>query len=190
MRKTRRFETRGVSLLESLLVISILSVLSLLAIPAYGDFVITNRITTATSELHSALLYARSEALKRGGNVVICRSSSTLSENPKCDKANSELGWGSGWIVFHDRDSNRRFSDGDEILMMRASFFNSEKDGAILTRPLHHQLEFNATGQTFGNYMSFLIRRPLADEEPKHDRYICLASGGRARIAGQPCNSN
>ncbi|WP_373921689.1 GspH/FimT family pseudopilin [Undibacterium cyanobacteriorum] len=181
---------QGFTLAESLMVLLILSILLALAIPAYGSFVIKTRITTATSELHGTILYARSEAIKRGGAVIICRSSSTRSENPQCDKGPDALGlgWGSGWIVFHDKDRNRRLNAGDEILMMRASFFSSNKDGAILTRPTHNQLDFNATGQTFGNYMSFIIKRPLSDEDTKHDKYICLASGGRARVSSEPCS--
>lgn len=180
---------QGFTLAESLIVMLILSILLFLAIPSYGNFVITNRITTATSELHSTILYARSEAIKRGGAVIICRSSSTRSENPVCDKGPDPqgLGWGGGWIVFHDKDRNRRLNAGDEILMMRSAFFNSSKEGAILTRPTHNQLDFNSTGQTFGNYMSFIIRRPIDDENSKHDKYICLASGGRARVSFEPC---
>lgn len=180
---------QGFTLTESLIVLLILSILLSLAIPAYGNFVIKSRITTATSELHSTILYARSEAIKRGGAVIICRSSSTRSENPQCDKGPDALGlgWGNGWIVFHDKDRNRRLNGGDEILMMRASFFSSKKEGAILTRPTHNQLDFNATGQTFGNYMSFIIKRPMTDEDETHDKYICLASGGRARVSTEPC---
>ncbi len=68
----------GVSLLELLIWLAIVSVLLMVAIPTYGDMVIVNRLNSVTSELHGALLYTRSEAIKLGGNVVICRSATTL----------------------------------------------------------------------------------------------------------------
>lgn len=180
----------GISLIEQLLVITIISVLLTLAIPTYGDLVITNRINSASSELHAALLYTRSEALKFRGNVIICRSSSTLSENPHCDQGadSSGLGWGNGWLIFHDKDQDKQFSSKDTILRAQGRVFAGQGEGSIVTVPNRNQLVFNATGQTFGSYMRFHVRRPLADKDSKHDRFVCIASGGRARISKEACN--
>lgn len=179
----------GVTLMELIIWILIISTLSMLAIPTYGDMVIVNRVNSVTSELHGALLYTRSEAIKRGGNVVICRSSTTLSENPTCDQggAGNGAGWGDGWLIFHDLDRNKKFSSGDVVLRMQGRLFNDGNEGAIIPTPAHNQLTFNATGQTFGNYMRFNIRRPRTDQEVSHDRFLCLASGGRARVSREAC---
>lgn len=179
----------GVSLLELLIWLAIVSVLLMVAIPTYGDMVIVNRLNSVTSELHGALLYTRSEAIKLGGNVVICRSATTLSENPTCDQgtAGNGAGWGDGWMIFHDLDRNKKYSNGDVILRMQGKLFRDRAEGAIIPSPAHNQLSFNATGQTFGNYMRFNIKRPLNDDDASHDRFLCLASGGRARVSRDAC---
>lgn len=181
---------QGRTLTELLITIAIITILITVAIPTYGDLVITNRINTVTSELHGALLYARSEAIKFHGNVVICRSSTTLSENPQCDEGGEGQGrgWGDGWLIFHDADRDKRYSAKDTILRAQPSLFTSSDDGAIVPTPTRNQIVFNATGQTFGSYMRFHIRRPRVDKNPTHDRYLCIASGGRARVSKDMCN--
>lgn len=180
---------QGLTLLECLFVTVIVAVLSTIAFPSYKSMIAVSRISTATSELHGALLYSRSEALKRGGQVVICRSSNTLSENPSCDagSSSSNLGWAAGWLIFHDRDKNQRFTNGDELLQAHGKLFADPREGRISTSPNRNQITFNATGQTFANYMRFVVHRPEHDTEAKHDRYVCLASGGRARVSEEAC---
>ncbi|TXI95050.1 MAG: prepilin-type N-terminal cleavage/methylation domain-containing protein [Burkholderiaceae bacterium] len=188
IRKT--FRNAGVTLLELLVSILLLALLVLIAVPAYGDFMSRQRIVTVSAELHGVLLYSRSEAIKRGGNVILCRSSSTLSENPSCDKGSDAtgMGWGAGWMIFHDKDLNHRYSAGDEILLMRARTFENAREGRILTKPSRNQLEFNGTGQVFATYMSFAVQRPDDSVDSGNSRYICIASGGRARISPRPCS--
>lgn len=179
----------GYTIAECLTVICMICICASFALPTYRELMIVNRISSVASDLHISLLYARSEAIKRGGNIVVCRSSSTLSENPQCDVGNAwdSTGWGVGWLIFHDVDRNRRYSTGDEILQAHASLYRESKDGGIFAIPAHNQITFNATGQVFGNYMRFQIRRPTNDNDISHDKYLCIASGGRIRRSGSAC---
>ncbi len=190
MRK-EEMTSSGYSLIEVLITISVIAIVSILAFPAYSNLMNSSRMATVSSTLHSSILYARSEAIKRGGNVVICKSSFTLTENPHCDgnASNDGIGWGVGWIIFHDVDKNHRYSSGDEILLSQGRLFERATDGAILLTPAREQIGFNSTGQVFGNYLRIHIRRPAHDNDLSHDRYLCMASGGRIRVSDQICRS-
>lgn len=103
--------SRGVSLVEMLVLLAILAVLQGLAAPALSTVVDGVRVRSAAQSLHASLHLARSEAIKRNGRVVLCKSAS----GAVCATAG---GWEQGWIIFHDRNNNGAF-DSDEPLLLR-----------------------------------------------------------------------
>jgi type IV fimbrial biogenesis protein FimT len=91
---------RGISLTELLAVLAVIGILLGMAVPGYGYLVNNMRLSGVTNDLVSSLNLARSEAIKRGLRVTVCKSSNTMEANPAC---NSAGGWQQGWIVFVDR---------------------------------------------------------------------------------------
>ena len=191
MRCIFRFTKSGVSLVELMIIMAIVAALAVTAIPAFGDLIIKSRISAATTTLQAAFLLARAEAIKRDKNVVICRSTNPDSLTPSC-AANggvlgNDAGWGDGWIIFVDQDSDKKFSGRDALVQVQSPIFSRPADGAIIPTPNRSYLSFTPTGQTFGSYMRFTIRRPESNLNSSHDRYLCLASGGRARVDDRSC---
>ncbi|RTE64358.1 prepilin-type N-terminal cleavage/methylation domain-containing protein [Amphritea opalescens] len=84
----------GFSLIELMIVLAILSVLLLVAVPNFGDFVADSRVGSVKSKLISSISLARSEAIKRGSSVAVCRTSSGTS----CDADGTD--WSTGWLVY------------------------------------------------------------------------------------------
>jgi type IV fimbrial biogenesis protein FimT len=76
---------RGFTLVELMVVIVIASVLAAIAFPSMAELMVGNRIRASGMDLASALLLARSEAIKRNGQVAV---------QPVVDSD-----WTQGWTV-------------------------------------------------------------------------------------------
>jgi type IV fimbrial biogenesis protein FimT len=98
--------TSGFSLIELITTITIVSILTAIAVPSFTTIISNNRLTTYSNEFVTALYYARSEAIKRGVNVTVARKGSTPRE------------WKYGWDVFVDIDGqpsdNLLYKFGDD----------------------------------------------------------------------------
>jgi type IV fimbrial biogenesis protein FimT len=82
-------QASGFTLLELMIAIAVAGVLMALAVPSGTDIIRNNRLTTYTNELVTALNLARSEAVKRGQQVVVRKTGTN---------------WENGWQVFVDVD--------------------------------------------------------------------------------------
>jgi type IV fimbrial biogenesis protein FimT len=77
--------TRGFTLIELMVVVTLVAVLSAIAVPSFRDLLLNQRLAASTSEFVAALSTARAEALKRSQTV-------TLTPRTVND-------WNSGWEV-------------------------------------------------------------------------------------------
>ncbi|MGC4084834.1 MAG: GspH/FimT family pseudopilin [Vicinamibacterales bacterium] len=107
---------RGFTLIEMMVTVSIAAVLLALAIPNMGVFVRNNRLTSAANDILHSLQLARTEAVKRGVNVVMCGTS-----NPDAsDSAIACTNTLTGWFVFVDDNGNWSHDSGEAVLQKRA----------------------------------------------------------------------
>lgn len=75
----------GFTLIEALMVIVIAAVLLAVAAPMFRNFTASQRVKTTSFDLYAALVFARSEAIKRRQTITIAPVSGT--------------DWTSGWTV-------------------------------------------------------------------------------------------
>lgn len=71
MSKAIRAYSRGLTLLELLVAISIIAILAGIAIPSFNETIRGMRVRSAAESVVASLTLAKSEAIKRGGNVSI-----------------------------------------------------------------------------------------------------------------------
>lgn len=88
---------RGFTLVELLVTLAVGAILLAIAIPGYAFLANTNKLAAVTNELVVALQLARSEAVKRGQRVTVCKSANASSSS--CSNVG---GWQQGWLVFVD----------------------------------------------------------------------------------------
>ena len=81
----------GFSIVEMMVVITILALLSSVALPAFDNMIMTNRLRSFANSFLASVHLARAEAVKRNTQVTMCVS----SDGATC----SNGGWELGWIV-------------------------------------------------------------------------------------------
>ena len=84
MRALRLGRHRGFTLIEVLMVIVIIGVFMALAAPSFRSYTASQRVKTASFDLYAALVFARSEAIKRRQTVNVAANGGD---------------WASGWTV-------------------------------------------------------------------------------------------
>lgn len=179
----RRYR-RGFTLIELLVTISILAVLLGLAAPSFTPLMERWRVMQAVESLKSALMLARSEAIKHGGNVYLEK----LPPAPGCITDNTNQDWDCGWVVFLDVNGNKRWNAGEEI-----QSYTTPPNITVTRSNAGVTISTDRWGMMDGaNLMGFTIApHPQGIASPA-TKGLCMASGGRIRVVNQedvPCNN-
>lgn len=89
---------RGLTLLELLVGVALSLLVLGWAVPSFTGLVMNARRTAELNDFVTAVHLARSETIKRGQDVVLCKSADGLS----CGGA--DVDWHDGWLVFPNPD--------------------------------------------------------------------------------------
>jgi type IV fimbrial biogenesis protein FimT len=170
----------GWTLVELLVAVAVGALLLAAAVPAWGDWVAGAELANHAHRLATSMTLARTEAMKRGQRVNLCRA----ADGRHCAGAG---GWEAGWIVHVDADADAVNGDAEPVLRAEPP-----APGGIYVRanrPVESYVSFNALGQARlvngGLQMGTLTvcRRGL----PAHK--VVLANSGRIRVerSRDPC---
>jgi len=133
---------RGFTLIELVVTLAIGAVLLTMAVPNFTLTIKNNRVTAQTNDFVTSLNLARSEAIKRGARVTVCKS----ADGSTCDT--STTGWEQGWIVFVDSNADQ-VHDGGETLLLTAGALNT---GTTLTGDsasnVKNYISYRSSGKT------------------------------------------
>ena len=165
---------RGFTAIELMVVVAILAILAALAAPSFTPLIENWRVRQATGDLQSTLYYARSEAIKRGGGVVLRRNPQNTDG---CQEADTTQKWGCGWFVFLDSNSDGSRQASEELLQTVPPPRNLN----VMRKPSGNFLRFDRYGMAGGNMVGFTIS-PVGPDTSPATRTLCMASGGRIRI--------
>jgi type IV fimbrial biogenesis protein FimT len=88
-------KSSGFTVIELMFTVMILAVLVTIGVPGMLGFVRNSRMSSAANDIVTDYAYARSEAIKRGIPVTLCKSQNGTA----CDTTNAAFG---RWIVFVD----------------------------------------------------------------------------------------
>src|SRR5438034_2553224 len=90
---TQRLAAPGWTLIELMVVLAVATLLLTALAPQYGDWIAGSQLANEAQQLAASMNLARSEAIKRGQRVNLCRT----ADRRRCSGA---AGWEAGWLVY------------------------------------------------------------------------------------------
>ncbi len=165
--------TAGHSIVELLAALAIVGLLMLAVGPAYRAWMDERRLANHAHFLASTLTQTRSEAIKRGYRVNLCKS----TDGVQCAGSG---GWETGWIMFADENRTGAIDGGESVLRLAGP----AGDGISVTgnRPVEDYVSYTSLGHArllSGALQmgTFVVCKPGLDA-----LRVVLAETGRARI--------
>lgn len=161
-----RINHSGFTLIELLVALAVLAILTGLAAPSFIATVRDNRLVTQTNEFIGALHLARSEAVKRNEDVVVCKS----SDGATC---NNSLSWADGWLVFVPQED-------DDKLVLRVGPALDGDNTVVASSGLDNRVTYSSRGMASveGGTWQFCDVRGAASAHS-----VILKPSGRPKIA-------
>ena len=154
----------GFTLTELMTVLAVAAILVSVAVPNVTTFIQNNRLTAAANDLLRSFQLARTEAIRRQQNVVVCASANPTAANPSCS-----YGAFNGWIVFQDTNSNWQLDAGEPIVERHELL-----DSSVTVKTDNNGIEsYAATG--FAN--------PAGAKTPTRNILVCDVRGNQV-VAG------
>lgn len=164
---------RGFNLVETLVVMTLLATLAVLALPSFKGILERTRTATALNRLTSSLSSARSTALMRRQAVSVCPSQDHLT----CRKDGI---WEDGWIMFIDADKAGQPASAADILRVADPL---SENLILRATPGRLRARFQPNGQSTGSTLTLSLclrngHQPLGQ--------VVLNNWGRTRTVRDP----
>ena len=164
---------RGFTLIELLIALAVLGVLLVVAPPAYRDWIASQQLANHARFLADTLDIARSEAIKHGYRVNVCKS----VDRRQCATAG---GWEAGWIMYVDENRDGDI-DSDEPVIRREG---SAPDGITVSgnQPVANYVSYTALGHARLLSGALQMGTFVVCKSGQNALNVVLANSGRARI--------
>lgn len=99
----------GFTLIELMMVLVVFAIILSVAVPSFRTMFANNQSIAVSEDFIAALNLARSEAIKRGKLVSICRTTNPDDAAPVCTNATGN--WNTGFIVYLDTKTTEADTD-------------------------------------------------------------------------------
>ena len=149
---------QGFTLVELMIVVLVLAIMLGLAAPAFRDIVFAQRVKSASFDVFSSLVMARSEAITRNTTVTVAAVSGNTN-------------WAGGWTVTEA---------GGTVVRRQDAYPNVTMTGSSAT------VTYNALGRLTGAAGS--ISLTAAGVSAENSRCITIDTSGRPLSKTGPCS--
>jgi type IV fimbrial biogenesis protein FimT len=165
----------GVTLIELMVTLTVLGVLTAVALPSFSDAFLSNRLASFSNSFVASAQLARSEAIKRNASVKMCRSSTGTS----CATSG---GWQQGWIIFADTGAGANSAndtvDSDETRVHYQQAISTDYSFTGSS----YSISFQASGLIASQISLILCRSSPAPGS--QERAVVVSTSGRVSVAG------
>lgn len=168
----------GFTLIELLIAVTILSVLTMIALPDMKGAVRSYQLTAKANTVASVLNHARSESAKRGLRITVCSS----TDGASCAGSNQN-DWHQGWIMFVDSDNDAAVSTGEAIIQSSPGV----AEYTIVLSGTTNYLSFVSSGMPktsgFSWWSGTIDVRKVGDTGSDPGRRVTVSRAGSIRVS-------
>lgn len=171
----------GFTLIELMVTVAIVAILVTVGIPSFIDMVKNNRISGQASDFTTALMLARSEAVRRGS--IVCVKSKGSAGN-----------WNAGWDVFPETSGETNCATVANVIQTHDALSGSHT--LTVGDPFKDYIRYNALGvavNASGNPVSaiddddtcekpFRLCRGITPKDIQNSRCIIISPTGHPMI--------
>lgn len=170
--------TAGFTLIELMVTLAVGALLLTVAIPSFRTLLRNYQVSTQADDFLGSVLTARSEAVKRGAQVVLCAVPDSTVALPNCT-----AGAASAWMVFVAPTPNTgQPANAAAILELHPNLANGVLLRADSTKSVTYMSTgFPALGAHLANVV-FCDSRGLLNQTPTTGRAVQLSTTGHAAI--------
>ena len=161
----------GHSMTEVLTTLAVAGVVVSGGAPAMQNLVHEQRLTTQVNQLFTELHLARSESIKRGVPVVLCKSSDGVACSTTTD-------WQNGWLVFVDSDDDRVVDANEPVIRVQQALAAGT---TLRFGTSYRYVYYKPDGAAWPN-ATFTFCDPRG---ASNARAIIITQSGRARISSK-----
>lgn len=147
----KKIKHSGFTLLELMILIAIIGVVTTIGVPSYRSMLVTNEIVDTVNSLQASMKLARSEAVSRGKNAIVCSSVNSDSAGAAtCSQVDGN--WDQGWIVGIDLDGDGNIKEVDgELLWVHKMEDATQITITPFNTAFNQQVTYNYTGWITAN---------------------------------------
>lgn len=138
---------KGITLIELIMTIAIVSVLASIAYPSLSDLRQAGATRAARSGLMVAISQARSTAIMQQRQVIACPSANQLA----CSR---DLKWHHGWLVFVDENRNQERDETEALVAVGQATAGGV---AILSSRGRYQIRYQPDGTADGSNLTLTV---------------------------------
>lgn len=164
---------RGFTLVELAIAAAIGALLVTLAFPAFGDWIGALEVGNHARHLAETMTRARTEAVRRGARVNLCKSPDQL----RCAEAG---GWERGFLLHVDADRDGQIGDGEALLARDGPAPSGVTIQA--NRPLDAYVSFTSHGHARMLNGALQMGTFTVCRRGQFARSVVLSAGGRVRV--------
>jgi type IV fimbrial biogenesis protein FimT len=156
-----------------MMVLAVFALTLQFGVPAYGEWIAARKLAHHAEYLTETLNLARSEAIKRGMRVNLCKS----QDGKQCD---SNANWASGWIMFADQDRDGQMEATEDLIRREGP----AGDGITVAAnaPLKDYVSYTSLGYARMLNGALQMGTFVVCKPGQNALDVVLAHSGRARI--------
>mgnify|MGYP003862709201 CR=1 FL=1 len=145
-------EEYGFTLIELLCALSIVVILSAVALPSLQDIYLRSEANASINRVSGLIRLARSSAITQSVTTTLCPSQDgqTCAEN-----------WEDGTLLFIDINKNKQLDDEDQIIQYQSPFLSN---GSLQWLSFRNAIQFTSRGYPNGTIGSFIYCPDNMDE--------------------------